>query len=98
MSLIKELGGYEKAKEVQKQRALDGLLHDYDWELFDELLEYRRANNIFEVGDWFVVESNNPKPHKLTLDDIGSHWIGLVNIRHATGTEIKQGIENELLV
>ena len=54
MDLIEQLGGYEKAKAVQIRRAMDGILHEYDFQLVDTLLEYRRQHNIFEVGDKVV--------------------------------------------
>ena len=66
-NLIEQLGGYEKAKDTQKQRALNGLLHDYDWELHSELFEYRRQHNIFEVGDKVVLLNwdNNSKIYSI---------------------------------
>ena len=54
MNLIEQLGGYEKAKAVQIRRAMDGILHEYDFQLVDALLEYRRHHNIFEMGDKVV--------------------------------------------
>ena len=54
MDLIEQLGGYEKAKAVQIRRGMDGILHEYDFQLVDTLLEYRRQHNIFEVGDKVV--------------------------------------------
>ena len=54
MNLIEEFGSYEKAKKHQIERALNGLLHEYDFELVDALLEYRREHGIFEDGDMVV--------------------------------------------
>ena len=48
--LIEELGGYEKAKAI-----LQAVGHEHD----AMLLEYRRANNIYEVGDKVVPFSKN---------------------------------------
>ena len=65
MELIKELGGYEKAKSERDKinHSLNngdflggGSPREYLYERLSfieiDLLEYRRANNIFEVGDW----------------------------------------------
>lgn len=67
MSLIEQLGGYEKAKEK-----MDDICHTLDnsellgggdareglyerLESIDKaLLEHRRAHNIFEIGDWVI--------------------------------------------
>lgn len=48
MNLIEQLGGYDKAKEMYIAQLKAGLA-PYGYE--EALLEYRRANNIFEVGD-----------------------------------------------
>ena len=56
-------------------------------------LENRRQHNIFEVGDWIVIDSHKPEYqlYQITKDDMGSHWINLVEFRHATDAEIKAG-------
>lgn len=56
-------------------------------------LEYRRQHNIFEAGDWIIIDSYKPEYqfYQITKDDIGSHWINLVEFRHATDAEIKAG-------
>lgn len=92
MNLIEQLGGYEKAKKW-----LDENSADIEWRhLGDyrrELLEYRRQHNIFEVGDWIVVDSYKPEYwfYQINKDDVDSHWINLVKFRHATDEEIKVG-------
>lgn len=54
--IIKRLG-YEKAKVM-----LQGLGNEHD----AALLEYRRANNIFEVGGWIVSTLNlGSKPESM---------------------------------
>ena len=57
MSLIEQLGGYEKAKEylieLQKTPIHEQTEDTVTW-LPDMLLEYRRFNNIFEVEDKVV--------------------------------------------
>ena len=51
MSLIEQLGGYEKAKEWYKDQDLRG---NHTVRIRHALLEYRRQHNIFEVGDKVV--------------------------------------------
>ena len=51
MNLIEQLGGYDKAKEMYITQLKAGLA-PYGYE--EALLEHRRANNIFEVGDKVV--------------------------------------------
>lgn len=101
MNLIDKLGGYEKAKEHQNQRALDGLLHDYDWELYSELLEYRRQNEIYEVGDKVVYESECKSNKVYEIESLGGDMGDLTlvggmkpwdfQVRHATDEEIEKG-------
>ena len=57
-----------------------------------ELLQYRRQNNLITLGDWIFIEEYKPElqMHQITKDDIGSHWIKLVEFRHATDEEIEQ--------
>ncbi|HRM50584.1 MAG TPA: hypothetical protein PL094_00405 [Acinetobacter johnsonii] len=63
MSLIEQLGGYEAAKaEYDDPMYEDGELYTikatgarfFKHNLAEELLEYRRQHNIFEVGDLVV--------------------------------------------
>ena len=61
MNIIEQLGGYRMAKEVMDGIPKDGRSYSITRddtgisfntaELHDALLEYRRANGIFEVGD-----------------------------------------------
>ena len=90
MNLIEQLGGYEEAKDTQRQRALSGLLHDYDWELHSALLEYRRQNNIFEVGDKVVLAQS------YSLDTV--HKIKRIEnlTPHIKGSETTYFLENSL--
>lgn len=50
MNLIERLGGYEAAKAEGEKWGFDDFLNN-------QLLEYRRQHNIFEVGDKVVIES-----------------------------------------
>lgn len=105
MSLIEQLGGYEKAKSKLRD---NGSLHAE--RLKRALLEYRRQHNIFEVGDWvvniktgafgdFIKYADTNKGHKHCFVDIGLCDVALFcvkNIRHATDAEIKAGEDYEL--
>lgn len=86
MSVIKTCGGYDKAKiyvEQFKKLNLDGAAKLFD----DELLEYRRANNIFEEGDSVLYKSiGDGHVHKYSkLTEFR------YDLRHATDIEIAQG-------
>ncbi len=83
MSLIEKFGGYMPAYNHSKQVSLP--------ELDRELLEYRRANNLIAAGDQIVID-NKPELYTVQADDIGSHWIHLVSIRHADDAEIQSGV------
>ena len=97
MNLIEQLDGYEKAKI--RLGSCDITLAYYQ-ELDRQLLEYRRQHNIFEVGDWIVMDSHKPEYqfYQITKDDMGSHWINLVEFRHATDEEIKAGKRLEVAI
>lgn len=84
MNLIEQLGGYEAAKNQAKDKSI-GFLVDIN----NELLEYRRQHNIFEIGDLYVFTEKYSKQsviHK--VDSLNS---GKGCIRHATPEEIKAG-------
>ena len=49
MNLIKQLGGYEKAKKELNSPSNTNVF--FQCEIEQALLEYRRQHNIFEVGD-----------------------------------------------
>lgn len=50
--VIDSLGGYEKCKEILKTQNIDMLMNVQA--LREHMLEHRRQNNIFEVGDFVV--------------------------------------------
>ena len=52
MNLIEQLGGYEAAKAEGEKWGFDDFLNN-------QLLEYRRQHNIFEVGDSVLPISNH---------------------------------------
>lgn len=100
MNLIEQLGGYDRASKIANCES--GVVHPTK-ALLDALLEYRRANNIFEVGDrvihkWesdelYTVMSHT-KDHTVIISE--RNFIGISGwlhncIRHATDGEIKAG-------
>ena len=89
--VISDFGGYEKCKDILSQPNIDFIMNAQG--LREHMLEYRRQHNIFEVGDWIVIDSYKPEYqfYQITKDDMGSHWINLVEFRHATDEEIKAG-------
>ena len=100
MNLIEQLGGYEKAKKLvdacKRYGRSDvevpvngGFIHIVADFLELDLLEYRRQQNIFEIGDLYVFTEKYSKHsviHK--VDSLNS---GKGCIRHATPEEIKAG-------
>ena len=62
MNLIEEYGSYEKASKACDKEIKDG---GYPHDLVAELLEHRRANNIFEKGD--IVKA---KDHQFGFDEL----------------------------
>lgn len=92
MNLIEQLGGYNAAKA--EANAPVKLMNSFSYEQLDkELLEYRRANNIFEAGDKAVLPYRNYRSDvfELTVDLIKSFDKAAVCYRHATDAEIKAG-------
>lgn len=73
MNLIEQLDGYEKAKI--RLGSCDITLAYYQ-ELDRQLLEYRRANNIFEVGDAIVRRWNNQVYYLIVdIDNDGQEFL-----------------------
>lgn len=101
--LIEQLGGYAAAKEVFEQvKARDHkYAQNFERPALDRaLLEYRRANNIFEVGDMAI--KTHPKNTilwpVLGVYKNGGVWLDYKGfcwkpprVRHATDAEIKAG-------
>lgn len=82
--MINSFDEYEAAKNQAKDKSI-GFLVDIN----NELLEYRRQHNIFEIGDLYVFTEKYSKQsviHK--VDSLNS---GKGCIRHATDAEIKAG-------
>lgn len=118
MNLIKKLGGYERAKGIRDINIQEfdgdasGVTIHYMGDSFIQedlvlaLLEHRRENNIFEVGDLVVRKNKKSKP--LIWEVVGysnvfkdsaicdnenellNHF-SFKDIRHATPEEIKAG-------
>ena len=107
MSLIEQLGGYEKAKKAYSdmREAINQVpskhsLENKSQELKAALLIHRRANNIFEVGDKVV--KTHPKNtilwSVLGVYKDGGVWLDYKGfnwkpprVRHATSEEIAAG-------
>ncbi len=104
MNLIEQLGGYEKAKRELELKEQDSILQCCASVtanmIRSAMLEYRRQNNIFEVGDKVV----HPKFSNMNIYEIceikgdlftvfydrKSHSFKS-DVRHATPEEIKAG-------
>ncbi|UQS93294.1 hypothetical protein Scipio_00065 [Acinetobacter phage Scipio] len=98
MNLIEQLGGYENVSRHFNR-------HDYnpdvkifigEWfgfysmlKLKGELLEYRRQNEIYELGDLVVFKKEYSKDS--VIHKIDSLRAGTKCLRHATDEEIKKG-------
>lgn len=93
MNLIEQLGGYEAAKAEGEKWGFDDFLNN-------QLLEYRRQHNIFEVGDKVI--KTHPKNTilwpVLGVYKNGGVWLDYKGfclkpprVRHATDEEIKAG-------
>ena len=95
MNLIEQLGGYEAAKAEGEKWGFDDFLNN-------QLLEYRRQHNIFEVGDYFVnyaddavytalsIDQNNRMYGKSGDKNVWTYF-GRFGLRHATDAEIEAG-------
>ena len=89
MNLIEQLGGYVNAKEFINGECSDG----FDVQgLRDALLEYRRANNIFETGDDVVIPSRGNGIFKVSRLLCRSD---IREMQHATDSEIAKGKRDE---
>ena len=95
MNLIEQLGGYEAAKNQAKDKSI-GFLVDIN----NELLEYRRQHNIFEVGDKVVSIDKYSNDMIFTVTELTSKnvftsmefgEIAYSFVRHAHDAEIKAG-------
>ena len=93
MNLIEQLGGYEAAKAEGEKWGFDDFLNN-------QLLEYRRQHNIYEVGDKVI--KTHPKNTilwpVLGVYKNGGVWLDYKgfcwkppSVRHATDEEIKAG-------
>lgn len=72
MSLIEKLVGYDRAKYFEENVPMIGSKRD---KLVNELLEYRRENNIFEAGDAIVRRWNDRVYWIITDIDNGSEFM-----------------------
>lgn len=94
MNLIEQLGGYDKSKRELQLKIDNSVLQccmsvTADM-IQDALLEYRRANNIYESGDDIVcLNSRRYKIYKFPSNK--DHWLNFEEIRHASPEEIAAG-------
>lgn len=101
MSLIEQLGGYDRAKDALDLPLNYGFSDD---DIKAALLEYRRQHNIFEVGDYvlrndgfynivMVRKINGSDVELIRYVDGEPRWscFNLSEIHHATDAEIKAG-------
>lgn len=99
MNLIEKLGGYEKAKDKFRD---NGSFHSD--RIKSALLQYRRENNIFEVGDFVLTIDQFFGDSIFKIRDVYSRYDGLrialfehggffrlSALQHATPSEIKAG-------
>lgn len=104
MSLIEQLGGYERAKHEFEMIKVMKPIYPGEIETNDRLLlEYRRQHNIYEAGDLVVHDAHiGDEIYEFIslLEDIGmatvksKHMTGgcsLRGLRHATPEEIEAG-------
>lgn len=102
MVLIEEFNGYENLKKERDKAVNDGFRQEVISAFDSVLLDYRRAHNIYEVGDW-VIPIKQPESeffHAVRIDRIGLHggfydtkWrlLNISKFRHATDAEIEAG-------
>ena len=99
MNLIEQLGSYDFVKSIRKKKTSNQYL-DFDGRQINfskidrELLEYRRENNIFEVGDRVVCISDPISPDEFEILTVEQEHIGKWYMRywkHATPEEIQAG-------
>ena len=100
MNLIEQLGGYERAKYLKENALMVGSKRE---KLISALLEHRRENNIFDVGDLVVSTLEGQEfwmncickieafHKKMAITSCGGHSIHHYEFRHATPEEIKVG-------
>lgn len=94
MNLIDMLGGYNLAKDAYNNSngediRLNEICTIQKGFLGDMLLEYRRQNEIYEVGDLVVFKKEYSKDS--VIHKIDSLRAGTKCLRHATDEEIEKG-------
>ena len=109
MSLIEQLGGYEKSKRELKLKEEGSMFQcctDITAKMIrDALLQYRRENNIFEVWDFIIYGDYElfkiiGIQGRFNLAVQGVNGIPTISVlkkycRHATDKEIAQGYRDE---
>ncbi|WP_257223702.1 hypothetical protein [Acinetobacter sp. YH12140] len=106
MNLIEQLGGYSQAKNWLDKNEIH-VKHGYLEKYRLELLEHRRANNIFEMGDYIIHEDELMVFAMWSEKVSNCAYIGYAyaedgflvkndEFRHATPEEIKAGKRSEV--
>ena len=109
MNLIEQLGGYCCAVKMRDRYKKYQGFHKTKGELNEALLEYRRAKNIFEVGDKVVYKgkaglsglfeietlTKTGKPKTVKTKRFGNFPCRYCEVQHATDKEIAQGYRDE---
>lgn len=85
MNLIEQLGGYDFVKGFCERAGKHGFVLS---EIHGALLEYRRENNIFEVGDKVVEITSYPDTNVLEITVIKDNYVvaegGATNATYST--------------
>lgn len=115
MNLIEQLGGYAAAKAKCDRANKEGYLllsvpiqngfgDIYVHKVEEALLEYRRANNIYEVGDWVFPRAKGSGFRAMQIKKITKTFLYadhlILNVehwRHATDAEIEAGKRLEVV-
>lgn len=84
--IIEKYGSYQNAKSAYLRKVNEGFSDD---DFKSKLLEYRRQNNIFEIGDLVVFKEEYSKDS--VIHKIDSLRAGTKCLRHATDEEIDKG-------
>ncbi|AYP68877.1 hypothetical protein [Acinetobacter phage vB_AbaM_IME285] len=97
MNLIDKLGGYKAVKAKSES----DILYGEKIYLKRALLEYRRQNEIYEIGDKVVYESECKSNKVYEIESLGGDMGDLTlvggmkpwdfQVRHATDEEIEKG-------
>ena len=110
MNIIEQYGGYEEARKALDWLHKNDPIHSFmKPTLVNELLQYRRENNIYEVRDKVVYKgkaglsglfeietlTKTGKPKTVKTKRFGNFPCRYCEVQHATDKEIAQGYRDE---